>query len=81
MARISCLKVDTLKLEQFNLNNEDPDCKYPYAPTSYVPSFVAKSNQCILFDYKKKGKFGSLYIKLTISASSTSGPDAPASDW
>ena len=83
-ASFSCLDVETLKFEQFH-QNEDPKCEYPFPPSSQTPSFVAKSDQCILFDsinVNRGGKLGPYYIKMTISASSTtSGPDAVASDW
>lgn len=65
-AQFTCLDSETVKVEVFNRENEDPDCKYPYPSYSDNPSYIAKNGDCVR-------STGVGYTRFYISSTSPTG--------
>jgi hypothetical protein len=72
----TCLNSETVKVEVFNSQNEDPDCKYPYPSYADSPSYIAKNGDCVRTTARS-------YSRFYISSTSATGEfeDAKGVSW
>lgn len=59
--RGTCIDSETIKWEVHNIENEDPECKFPYPSYSWSPSYVAKNEECVQTSMKE-------WVRMTISS-------------
>jgi hypothetical protein len=71
---MTCLTSETIKIEVFNKENEDPKCEYPYPYYSDEPSYIATSGKCVRTS-------AYTYSKIYISSTTGKFEENPDASW